>query len=182
MVTTATWRTGVDCSDHGTGLFRLEVYDRSVSRPFGPNRQYAPVLASARYVVLQKVLCEATDGRQTAVARHGGVAALGFDVVQEFHHGFGLNVVEIQICDCFAAVASQKQEEQLQRVAAGPHSVAASTASGLQIVEEETLGQGEERIWLGAAHTLCSSSLAAFRYRWCRRWAASSSSSGVAFR
>ena len=83
MITTATWRTGVDCCDHGPGLFRLEVCDRSVSRPFGPNRQDAPVLAGARYVVSQKVLHEAADRRQTTVPRHGGVAALGFDVVQE---------------------------------------------------------------------------------------------------
>src|SRR5882724_11918997 len=151
MVTTATWRTGVDCSNHGPGLIRLEVCDCSVSRPFGTNRQYAPVLAGARDVVLQKVLYEATDGRQPTVPRHGGVAALRFDVVQEFQHGFGLNVIEIEICDCFAFVASQEQEEQLQRVAVGPYGVAASSPSGAQIVEEEALGQGEERIWLGAA-------------------------------
>ena len=99
MITTAAWRTGIDGGDHGPCLFRLEVCDRSVSRPFSPNRQYAAVLACARYVVLQKVLHEAADRRQTTVPRHGGVAAFGFDVVQEGQDSFGLNIVEIQIRD-----------------------------------------------------------------------------------
>ena len=56
MITAATWRTGFDCSNHGPGLVWLEVCDRSVSRTFGPNGQYAPIRAGARYIVLQKVL------------------------------------------------------------------------------------------------------------------------------
>ena len=107
MITTATWRTGVDCGNHGASLFRLEVCDGSVCRPFGPNRQYAAILAGAGYIMPQKMLHEAADRRQATVSRHGRVAALGFDVVQELQYGFGLNVVEIQIGNGFAFVAGQ---------------------------------------------------------------------------
>src|SRR5689334_16640634 len=147
MVTTAARGTGVDRGNDGASLFRLEVCDRSLSRPLGLNRQYAAILSGARYVLTEQVLHETADRRQATVSSHSRVATLGFDVLQESQHVFGLHVVEIQIGNRFALMASQEQEEQLQCIAVGPYSVAAGSASGPQIVEEEALGQDQERNW-----------------------------------
>jgi len=63
-----------------------------------------------------------------------------------------LNIVKTQIGDLFTLLAGQEQEEQLQRVAVGTHGVSAGASGGLQIIDEEALGQGEERVRFGATH------------------------------
>ena len=76
VITTATRRTGINGGNYGASLFRFKVCDRSMRRPFGPNRQNSAVLSGARNVVTEQMLHETADRRQATVSCHSRVARL----------------------------------------------------------------------------------------------------------
>jgi hypothetical protein len=52
-----------------------------MSRPFILNGKDAAILPGTRYIITEKMLCEAANGCQATVPSSCGVAALRFDVM-----------------------------------------------------------------------------------------------------
>jgi hypothetical protein len=144
MIAAAANRSRIDGVNHGSGLLWFEVGNGSMDCPFVSNRQDLAILSSTRDVVPQKMLNEAAEGSQTAVPCHSRVAPFRLDMVQEGEHRFRLNVVQLQVRDHLTLLGGQVLKEELQRIAVCANRVGAGPASGLQIAEEEALGQREQ--------------------------------------
>src|SRR5262249_53445613 len=97
------------------------------------------VLLGARHVVPEKVIDEAADRREAAVARAGTVSSLGLDVVEEREYRVGADVVEMEQCDRLCSAAGDEHEEQPQRVAVRTDGVPARAADSLEVVAKEAL-------------------------------------------
>jgi hypothetical protein len=111
----------------------------------------------------QQMLNKAADGGQTAIPRYSLVAAFRFDMGQEGEHRFGLDIVQLQACDRLSLLVGQVLKEELQRIAVSANRMGTGPTRGLQISEEEVLGQGEQGIWFCTTHASGSSAAGVLR-------------------
>jgi hypothetical protein len=93
--------------------------------------------------VAEQMTGEAPDRHESTVTRRHSIASLSLDMLQEGEYGVGVDVVETDVGDGPRAAASQKHEEESERVAVGPDGVIARPTRPPQILMEEALHQYE---------------------------------------
>jgi hypothetical protein len=123
VVAQAGGAAAIGLGEHHPCLLGLEVLDRVHGRALRVHGQDALVLLCARQVVAEQVLDEAANGRESAIARGGSIAALRLDMVEEGDHLIDDDVIESKVAHAPASLLREEQEEEPQRVAIGANCV-----------------------------------------------------------
>jgi hypothetical protein len=143
-------------------LFRLQIDCRPTDCFFVANRENASILTCSRNILPQQMLYKTAHGRQPAVSGGSGVPTSRFDMIQEREHRVGSDIIEGQISHGLALLICDEQVEEFERVSVRSDGMGACSACVPQIVLEKTFGQAEQRLRLGATHTLPFSDLVLF--------------------
>jgi hypothetical protein len=111
-----------------SGFFGFEIDCHPTNCFLVANGKNAAVLTCSRYILPKQMLHEAANGGKTAVPGNSGVPASRLDMIQESEHGLRLDIVQSKVGHGLVLLICQEQEEKLQRVAVGAHSMCASSS------------------------------------------------------
>src|SRR2546422_9693359 len=97
MVALAVRKPAINSAYEGLDVFGFQIEDGPPSRLLGSNCEDPAILSCPRHILLKKMLYKTADGRQSTIARGGGVPTMRFDVVQEREHSIRLDVIQTQV-------------------------------------------------------------------------------------